>query len=425
MAENRAARSGKSTIALFWGHSQLWGTLLWRGLNELGAEVLVLRGRDIARGALQHHAPAALIVPGGWAKQRALHLGTEGREAIREYLHRGGMYVGFCGGAGMALNAENTAESLHLCPCGRKPIADRLVNCSGHMALELATDHPLCPPEDQALLTAPVWWPSQFDVPDRAELTVLARYQAPQEDFWVADLPYRDIPDAHLPAWEDLYGINLNADILRGEPAVLTGRVGAGRYIISYLHLETPGSPQANRWLGHILSWATGQALGSEIPEWEPSSLPRQWDDATLHAFLTLLDECLSLGQRHFLLNWRRPWLLGWRRGLPGFHLSTLHGLAHQIQALPPTPQALRYWAFAAPRFHRLSLRFRDLMRSYLLMERYAATAHAGRSTPIRSGCDEAQIVREKLIGPFPGQGGICGELTTVLENLLYYCLNP
>lgn len=421
MVATRAARGGRSTVALLWGNSQLWGTLMWRGLRALGAPVVVLKSQDIARGELQRVAPGALLAPGGWAKQRSHALGPAGRQAIQDYLHDGGVYMGFCGGAGLALQAP-AGESLNLCPCDRKPITERLVNCSGHLELEYTSNHPLCPPMPSSTCMAPVWWPSQFELLPDSQLTALAHYRSPGKDFWVADLPYQDIPREHLAAWEEHYGITLDPELLRNEPAVVTGRHGAGHYILSYVHLETPGSGQANRWLGHMLSWATGQALGTHVPEWHPAQAPTQWQDPHLAAFLFALEDCLAFGQRHFLFNWRTPWLLGWRRGLPGFHLSTLYGLAHQIRALPPTPKARRYWQACAAHFQAQSQRFLERTREYLLLERYAATAHTSHSTPIRSACTQAQAVREELLGPFPGQSGICGELTAILENLLY-CL--
>jgi hypothetical protein len=105
-------------VALLWDESHLWGLLLHRALQALGAPVTLLKADRSAQGSLRGSRPGTLIVPGGWAKLKSLALGEDGRDAIRDYVRGGGRYLGFCGGAGLAL-ARNAARPFWTCAPGR------------------------------------------------------------------------------------------------------------------------------------------------------------------------------------------------------------------------------------------------------------------------------------------------------------------
>jgi len=136
-------------VFVLWDESHLWGVLVLRALRALKQPHVVLRAHDIAEGALpgksdpfgvlkggsahssQSGTPALLpdllpdllIVPGGWARGRALRLGPAGMQAIRAFVAAGGSYLGFCGGAGLALTSPRPGDSLGLCPWGRMGFA--------------------------------------------------------------------------------------------------------------------------------------------------------------------------------------------------------------------------------------------------------------------------------------------------------------
>ncbi|TWT34419.1 BPL-N domain-containing protein [Blastopirellula retiformator] len=65
---------------------------------ENGFETTILTPEDIQSGDLKPEFDV-LIMPGGSAGRQAEHLGEEGREKIRRYVHDGGGYVGICAGA--------------------------------------------------------------------------------------------------------------------------------------------------------------------------------------------------------------------------------------------------------------------------------------------------------------------------------------
>ncbi|WP_448339553.1 BPL-N domain-containing protein [Desulfovibrio piger] len=313
--------------------------MVWRALCALGLPCRLVKGQDIANGALfrkpcpqgtpgkERGAAPLLLVPGGNARLKARALGEKGRQAVRDYLAEGGRYLGFCGGAGLALSQHRSQDGLGLCPWGRAPYPERLHHLiSGHahmrvrscMARDLpavrpdfpkafpdgAAPDPLRPPlgdeacalvpphwrgcahghdddcrhcgncrpprDDGHVPSLPVWWPGRFAPEADERVSILASYRQPDTDFWLADLPLSRIPAPVFEAWKDLYGVNVSADFLDGQPLMVAGNYGQGRYVLSYSHLETPDSHDANAWLAHLLRVLAGLAPQRElVPAWD------------------------------------------------------------------------------------------------------------------------------------------------------------
>ena len=264
--------------------------MAWRAVRALGLPCRLVKGQEIAEGAfLRKPGPgeaALLLVPGGNARLKAQALGPDGLETVRRWVAQGGRYLGFCGGAGLALRHENAAAGLNLCPWMRAAYPQRLHHLiSGHVRVRLRADDPRVPPELTAGQAAdaalPVWWPGRFAPEAGEDVRVLAAYDAPGEDFWLADLPLRRIPAQVFETWQALYGVNLSADFLAGQPLVVGGAYGAGGYILSYSHLETPDSrarpattctrpcarPRACRLRRR--RWLTGARSGRVLPRWK------------------------------------------------------------------------------------------------------------------------------------------------------------
>lgn len=461
-------------VFVLWDDSHLWGLLVLRALRALGVPHGILRAHDIAEGALSGKCgacgpayggsadsgaergassspsllPTLLIVPGGWARGRALRLGEAGLAAIRAFVAGGGNYLGFCGGAGLALTSAGgprTGESLNLCPWGRMGFAGRLQHfLSGDVRLDLAPSPGTSPaaspgttagggliPPDAAETLAQVWWPAQFAPSANADdgVEVLARYAGLGPDFWVADLALSRFPEEALSDWENLYGLQVRPDFLASRPAVITGRFGKGRYVLSYPHLETPDSPQANAWLAHILCGLAGEdcpgphARKTSTPPWRVGAQPAQWADPALLAAKAALEEAIHLGQEHLLLFWRNPWLLGWRRGVPGPGINSVYALVCEALECPPPAPGSAAWAFwnaHAADFTRLATLFCKGLSGLLLAERLDMTV---RQTPGVDGADDMfsknlRDMRTALFGPPPAAGGVCGQLLAMLEEL-------
>jgi len=393
-------------LALLWDESHLWGLLAWRGLCALGARPHLLRTTDVTAGALDRLQPRVLVVPGGWAGRKAQALGEAGRAAIRRYVKAGGTYLGFCGGAGLALHNQGpTAPLLGLCELRRKPASRRLPNCSGHVHCRL---HVPQYPASEAVL--PVWWPSQFDLADTT-VHILATYQRPGPDFWVADLPLDDIAPDDLSAWEATYGINLHPRWLEGDPCILSAPFGAGSAILSYAHLETPNSPQANALLAALLDLPE-----APIPPWDIRQVTPVWEDSALAQMLAAVQGLIALGERHFLLTWRTSWLLGWRRGIPASHITTLLAMLSTALSLPVSPSTRRWWHSQSPRCLELCQKLCEETARYLVQERRSMTQNP--SSPECGGSARTSM-RQRLFGPFPGYGGMYGQILQILDELL------
>lgn len=400
-------------LAVMWDESHLWGLLLHHALKAMRAPFVLLRAGDIRAGRLGPLAPSALVMPGGWARLKSVALGEDGRGEIRAYVERGGTYLGFCGGAGLALDSEGGTPCLDLCSWSRKAASRRLPNFSGHLRCTVR-EGPKC--YEAAL---PVWWPSQFEPDAKCPLEVVASYDGPAADFWAADLEWSGIAPPEVRQWEALYGINLDPRRLRGEPCIVRGRFGRGSFVLSYAHLETPDSPQANALLARLL----GLDRGAAVPPWDLSREAPRWPDPVLDAMRRELAGLIAFGQGHFLLSWRTPWLLGWRRGVPGSPLNFLLAMVWQARHAEPTPEAAAHWAAHGASCLDLCREFCARARQYLLEERrILATAP---SSPESSASPSLQKSKQELFGKFPGYGGLYGEILQTLDELLWLQLRP
>ncbi len=412
----------QNEIMLLWDESHIWGLMLWRSLCLLGFSPKVIRSQEIRHGILSHSPPKLILVPGGWASRKALSLNESGQLEIRNFLSETkGTYLGLCGGAGLALSNDNNS-SLGLCPWTRKPVHKRLPNCSGHIYVEiLSRDKNLYPEGEIDHIKAPIWWPSQFEPHPESHVDVLACYQTPATDFWVADLPVSSLPKDNLSFWENLYNINLDPETLRGEPCLIQGRYGQGRYLLSYVHLETPASPEANKCLHDLILTLTGHNKSEPsltVPEWDLKSLPIFWQNRTLIQAKQNLDKVIETSQENFFLCWRKPWLLGWKRGFPGFAINTLYALVVQSLGLPPNTQVKQFWDDKEQSFKQTMGTFIEQFHLYLGKLRLNLNQGLlSNQDPLSTKIEEE---KRFLFGPFPGQGGLFGELVTILQEVLW-----
>lgn len=399
-------------IDILWDEARLWGYLARHAVEAAGLSHRLLRGSDIAQGGL---SGKVLLVPGGSGRVKAQGLGAAGLDAVRRYVERGGHYLGFCGGAGLAL-----AGGLGLCPWGRATIADRRQHrVSGRVECVVAP-HPLVP-EGMTRALLPVWWPGRFEE-GGGDVEVLARYRAPGPDLYVEDMALSLLPPEVPEEWRAVYGVDLRPTLLDNQPCVVTGTRGRGSWLISYSHLETPpaapdeksGADDANRWFLHILEQWTGESLaGVAIPAWRPDDLPVRWDDADLLKARAELAELIELALALGLLFRRASWLLGWKPGVPGGQINNLRAALGATVALEPTNARLARWRKLLPAFRPDFVRFRQAARSWLLARRLADT--------LEDALPKALLVDQKnmLFGSPMSGGGLCGRLLDMLEQLL------
>lgn len=401
-------------IHLLWDASDLWGPLAVRGLQGLGVPFSLARASDVAAGMLQKENPSLLFVPGGFSRRKSAALGKAGREAVRDFVRRGGAYLGFCGGAGFALSED---AALSLCPWKRAGYDNRIQHhMSGHLHVTGNRDAPLAPEKPRPLF--PVWWPGRFKAHHGASVTVLAAYDTPGPDFHLADLPVSSLPPSVRAAWEEQYGFPLSFP--HDEPCIITGEYGKGRYVLSHTHLETPDSPDANAYFAHLLRELASEKTASErVPAWDIRNIAPAWDDAALAAMWRDLRALFDTATAAGMFFVRSPWLTGWRMGIPGGACNTARAHLFSIIATAPSKPALAFWRERKDAVLPAFAAFAERARSYMLAERLAASRAEHpppELTPEKLAAERAAVFGAS--GMASREGGLLGAVLPALDTL-------
>lgn len=438
------------SVHILWDASHIWGLMAWRALRALGVPALLVKAQEIAQGALHGKAQSGvrlLLVPGGSSRLKAAHLGKAGRAAVRDFVARGGCYLGICGGAGLALSHDDETQSLGLCPWKRAPYSWRFQHLiSGHLLARALEEAP--PLAEPGSLSLPVWWPGRF-APDKdcAAVRVLAESLGPAPDLWLADLPLAGLAPQVLQSWREGYGVDLSPGFLAGQPLLVTGSFGQGRYLLSYSHLETPESPAANAWLAEILSgFGIAVAAPRTLPSWElavaapayPADAPafsQPSPPAQAALALTMrqaslrIQRLLDLGEEQRLFFRRTPWLWGWKAGLPGMVLNNLLAAFAELESLlcrdfssaseiAAFAELARHWQDMGERFESLLAQFCQGAEAWLMASRLAAML--APTMPDAVAGEGLARQRAELFGQAMQGGGLAGELLLLVEACLY-----
>jgi putative intracellular protease/amidase len=411
---------------MLWDGSFLWGLMARRALMEAKLPFDLLRSEDVRKGALSRYR--MIFVPGGWASNKINALGDRGMEEIRRFVAGGGSYLGICGGAGMA-----TENGLGLLPIKRKPPRERVPSFSGPIRLSCA-DHAMWQEIDTPVFF--VWWPSQFQVED-PNIKVLARYEEAQADAFSADINVVDGRIIGWPGLEQRYGILLDPSRLRGEPAVLEGRFGRGRVILSLVHFDTPGDRNGaavlrNLWGPPSSCHPSDPPAGVKCKPRRPfKGVPKNILDSVeeIHAAIT---ELIVTGARNFLWYWRNPLLLQWRRGVRGLEYSTLAAMIGEIRRGLNNPGAsgpegrpavtgaidpLR-WEEDLKEIRGQLIPFCEKAKRLLIKERlYMMNASL---SPVECADEEISRLRHELFASAMNHGGHFKRLIDPMDRLLY-----
>jgi hypothetical protein len=308
---------------LLWDQGGLWSLMALEAHEALGLPLAPLSAAEVAAGGLA--GARLLVVPGGWPALKAQALGPAGSAAIQGFVEQGGVYLGFCGGAGLALSER---DGLGLVELGRCRGRGRLPSLSGPLWVEPgpgAGDHPLW----QGIASPAVfqvWWPGQFQQDLEGVARPLAVYRGPAPGLCSADLRVDQVEASRWPELERRYGIRLDPRGLAGRTAVIEARVGRGLVLLSYLHLDTPGDP------------AGAQALANLWQHWldvEPGPDQRPAPGGTASALGEELagraEELWRLGGARGLWQERHALMPLWRRGVRGLELWTLARLTRAL----------------------------------------------------------------------------------------------
>jgi len=312
--------------ALLWDESFLWGLMAWRALREEGLPFDLIRSHDIQAGKLSRYA--MLFVPGGWASAKLHALGEKGQSEIRSFVAKGGSYLGICGGAGMA-----TESGLALLPVHRLPTKDRVPSFSGPIRLSLA-DHAIWSGIRTPVFHA--WWPLQFQINTEKQLCIPARYDEAHDDAYSADVRVGDGRITGWSEWEERYGIYLNPDRLKDEPAVIEGQYQEGTVILSLVHFDTPRDQNGALVLRNL--WRYLISDDDFYFRSDNTSRKNRTNAAEYCQFKGILDDVnnavaglIAAGEQKHLWRRRNPMLLRWRRGVRGMEYSTLAVMLDEI----------------------------------------------------------------------------------------------
>lgn len=403
-------------VALFWDQSLPWGLLCMDALSLLGIPFHFLTAGDIRAGWLSRYR--VLLVPGGWASHKARALGDLGAGRIRDFVNGGGSYLGFCGGAGLALAS---APSIRLVPLERMSLEERLPSASGEIWIRGKEDHPVWKDLPRTLPVS-VWWPSQFSSNPFPGTACLGAYSGVGFGFMVADLPVDDLREIRPPwnEWEKIYGINLNPERLLGQPAIMEVQAGKGALILSYPHLETPGDEWGNRLLCNCLFYLDDRASlhisDTDVFHEPPCRYSRSPDESVLRCLQRAqgpVEELIAFGERNLLWKWRRFWLLQWRRGIRGLEYGSLavamRRIVQSVRESVSGNGSCEGWMEDAEIIARDVDRFCGIARNLLIREKVAG--HVGglsKLGEVNQGVDE---LRAHLFGKQMKYGGVCKTL--------------
>ena len=405
-------RQHSASAALLWDESNLWGLMAIHALSEADLPFDIITADEVKRGALDQYR--LLFVPGGWASLKTVRLGKDGAEAIKEFVCNGGVYFGVCGGAGLALEVKG---GLGLLPVTRVPTSRRVPSFAGSIAVKLNSGgHPLWHGlSASAEIAFHAWWPSQFSVPTKSGVEVLASYGDPYPDAYSSDIPVADI-NGRSELWrklEDDYGILLDPARLKGEPAIICGRLGSGQVILSLLHFDTPDDNKGSIALRNL--WALAGISKGEKSYRQLHSPGSAGVDLPIYRHASSL---IDVGIRNFLWRWRNPYLIQWRRGVRGLEFCTLHALTQEISKLVRNQGELA---------GKLSAEIEEataMMESFaadaaklLVMERFELQS---RSITFKD-CSNSEIalLREDLFSKSKSHGGRFKQLLDVLEYIV------
>lgn len=427
---NSKLKTRNSRVAFLWDESFLWGLMAFRALRNARQTFDLIRAEDVRAGVLDHYN--LLFVPGGWASNKKKALSEKGAEAIREFIRKGGNYLGFCGGAGLAIKAEGC---LGLLDIRRRQTRDRVPSFSGRIELN-TNSHPIWEGliknskfkiqktrhlsliTHHSSLIFNAWWPSQFVVEDKG-IQVLARYGEALSDAFSSDLNVGDVEaNGGWKQFEKLYGINLDPRRLYGEPAVVEGRYGDGRVVLSLVHFDTPGDDNGGQVLCSLREYLTGEKVSVEAQKPGRAEHTSELPDFQASGLFELCSELIELGQRNFLWFWRNEMLLQWRRGVRGLEYNTLYVMMRDIcdQTSAISSQLSEEKCVS---IRSLLVPFVDKASMLLVLER--RELQKGNHITYEK-CDNPEIrqLREELFSYSKSHGGMFKELIDRMDTLLY-----
>ncbi len=411
--------NSKSDTAFLWDESFLWGLMAYKALKSNGLPFELIRSDEIRNGHLKNYR--MLFVPGGWASNKLKALGDKGTGEIKRFMHDGGHYLGFCGGAGLA-----TLDGMGLLNVRRMPTKERVPSFSGRIHLNI-NEHPIWQGTDTPVFHA--WWPSQFLIEDD-RIQILATYRSALPDSFSSDLNVGDVEaNGGWTELEKIYQINLDPKRLIQKPSVVEGNYGKGKLILSLMHFDTPDDINGHLVLENLWKYLTGhQSRGrSQKPGIDQSpnliTNPVTSYPSLISELRTAVIDLISLGERNFLWFWRNPVLLQWRRGVRGLEYNTLYAMIKEIAEILKrnTEHKIQNRDKDLKEIKELLVTFVEKAKRLLILERHAM--QNGHITYEKCNDPEIRNIRTELFSDSKSYGGMFKEVIDKVDNLLFSLL--
>lgn len=396
-------------VFLLWDCSRLWGLMAWKTLKAAGLKPRLAKAKDIAQPhRIGKRRQSLLVVPGGPANQKFNALGKEGSKNLRLWIAEGNLYLGICGGAGLALK-----NGLALCGWERDPYENRLHH--------LLSGHVLAKCQDREERALPVWWPGRFACASTDGIEILARYASPGEDLWLSDLPLSKMPQAF---WTKFVCRNDSPAAFHfplNQPLAITGMYGKGRFVLSYAHLETPGSFAANKFLWNTLSrWTDLEGISEVGAVWDTLSGKQQESSSNsgIAIIKKMRRDLLELVDCGIELGWlfkRKSWLLGWRPGFPGMILNHLLAFFEELSFAESGLQTNLWLEKREKELVELFCQFIEAARDFFWQARILQTLK-----PAAANRETLFAASKKYFGHPMHGGGLAEELLLLFDELFY-----
>ncbi len=411
----------KSKVAFLWDESYLWGLMAYESLRKNNLPFTLINSDDIRKKTLSNYK--LLFVPGGWASNKLKKLGEEGAKEIRNFIYQGGNYLGFCGGAGLA-----TLDGLSLLNIKRKPTKERVPSFSGRIKTKLSK-HQIWLNLNQEKLPEGysifyVWWPSQFEILDE-KIKILATFSEPLPDSFTSDICIGDVINTknNWDNLESLYDINLNPNRLLGEPAVVEGRFGNGKVILSLIHFDTPNDEAGEIVLKNLWEYLLEEKFTSKPEEYKINNEELSFSESEIvYELYQKAKELIDLGIRNFLWFQKNSMLFQWRRGIRGLEYCTLYVLIKKVAQLLKSKEDLNFFNESLTEklleIKKILEIFTDKAKELLILERFALQ----KDYITYNKCSDLEIqkIRRELFSESKSYGGMYKELISKIDELLY-----
>lgn len=319
-------------LALLASDSHLWGIWAFQAFKRANFEVEPLLAREIDSSFKEKYV--ALVVPGGWSKNKFEAMTEAQREVVRDFVKGGGIYLGICGGASLA-----GEEGLKLCSVYRKK--ERVPSYSGPSLVTIEKENPLWKGIKRPVFY--LWFPPELELIDNSA-KVLARFSKAQGRAYLSDLCIADHKD-RLSHYEKKYAISLNLQLMKNKPLVIESNFGKGKVFLSLIHYDTPNCPNGLKLLknlGNYFNFPQKEEtkLKKEIAREGPKENP--WAQRLKPLVSQLQRETtniLNLGLRNFLFHRRYPFFYQWQRGIRGLELQNIYFMVREIRQNLPKVQ--------------------------------------------------------------------------------------